>query len=83
MLGALIFLSCRLRKERICHANAKHLKSCPTEAPQSHSYHPQFPRVRGKSPSDPLHAGERKGAVMLSNCVECQGVLGDKLGFHG
>jgi len=23
------------------------------------------------------------GVVMLSNCVECQGVLGDKLGFHG
>jgi hypothetical protein len=22
-------------------------------------------------------------SVMLSNCVECQGVLGDKLGFHG
>jgi branched-chain amino acid transport system ATP-binding protein len=30
----------------VCHANARHLKSRPTEAPRSHSCHPQFPRVR-------------------------------------
>ena len=61
----------------VCHANAKHPKSRPTEAPRSHSYHPQFPRTRGKPPSDypacggsplliPPRAGERKGAVTLS-----------------
>ena len=36
----------------VCHANARRLKSRPTEAPRSHLYHPQFPRVRGKPPSD-------------------------------
>jgi len=25
----------------VCHANAKHPKSRPTEAPRSHSYHPK------------------------------------------
>jgi hypothetical protein len=33
----------------VCHASAKHPKSRPTEASQSHSYHPQFPRVLGNS----------------------------------
>ena len=67
----------------VCHANARHLKSRPTEAPRSHLYHPQFPRVRGKPPSDSPACGGKKGGCHASNCVECQGVLGDKFGFHG
>ena len=45
----------------VCHANARRLKSRPTEAPRSHLYHPQFPRVRGKPPSDSPACGGKKG----------------------
>jgi hypothetical protein len=45
----------------VCHANAKHPKSRPTEAPRSHSCHPQFPGVRGKPPSDSPACGGKKG----------------------
>ncbi len=54
----------------------------------------QLPGCRGAAEAVrelPLRAGLKRcgGAgtlptlVILSNCVECQGVLGDKFGFHG
>ena len=32
----------------VCHANARHLKSRPTEAPRSHSCHPPNSPASGK-----------------------------------
>ncbi len=66
-----------------CHANAKHPKSRPTEAPRSHLYHPQFPRVRGKPPSDSPATAHDGGAIIwpggnsvFPGCGELDGVFG-------
>ena len=80
-LGAAVFpgpndgpaiMSCCGGKKGGCHTSeAKHLKSRPTEAPRSHSCHPQFPRVLGNSDCAiaPLFPpGQMIGPAIMSCC---------------
>jgi len=46
-------------------------------------YQSVMPTQSIQNPARPKPREVTHTTVMLSNCVECQGVLGDKLGFHG
>ena len=50
----------------VCHANAKHPKSRPTEAPRSHSCHPQFLRVLGNSDRAAVSPRPNDGHAIMS-----------------